>query len=111
VSNTDLKNITRVDHASCMLEGYLVRVQWKSKRRQAWIPDNRYQDPLAQPPREGARQAAHREAHPVVGPAAVDEEELEAREEAMSDRIHLSKVMLSGMGQPRGTYMAGMKTA
>jgi hypothetical protein len=29
----------------------------------------------------------------------------------MSDRIHLSKVMLSGMGQPRGTYMAGMKTA
>lgn len=48
MSNTDLKNITRVDHASCMLEGYLVRVQWKGKRRQIWIPDNRYQDPLNQ---------------------------------------------------------------
>jgi hypothetical protein len=48
MSNTDLKNITRVDHASCMMSGYLVRVQWKGKRRQAWIPDNRYQDPLNQ---------------------------------------------------------------
>jgi hypothetical protein len=42
------KNITRIDRPQDHLEGYLVRVQWKGKRRQAWIPDNRYQDPLNQ---------------------------------------------------------------
>ena len=25
-----------------------MRVQWKGKRRQRWIPDNRYQDPFNQ---------------------------------------------------------------
>jgi hypothetical protein len=48
LSNTDLKNITRIDRPQDHLVGYLVRVQWKGKRRQCWIPDNRYQDPLNQ---------------------------------------------------------------
>ena len=48
MSNTDLKNITRVDRPQDHLVGYLVRVNWKGKRRQTWIPDNRYQDPLNQ---------------------------------------------------------------
>jgi hypothetical protein len=39
MSNTGLKGIVRVDSEATGQRGYLVRVQWRKRRRQEWLAD------------------------------------------------------------------------